>query len=447
MARLINGTSLNSVYYTTYTVDKFLDNGTQAAVYQISSAGKNYALKWYSKTDDKSVKHFTDLIQHGVPKDINSQPDNRFVWPKDLIVSEEGFGYTMDLIEMKKYIKLHRLTYQLYIKEENCITGNVLCDICINIAEAFISLHSSGYCYKDISSNNIVFNINTGEVLIFDVDNVVVSGEVGDIQGTPKFLAPEVVLKKTHPDRESDRLSLAAYFFHLLVGHYPFEGKLRDDYIKDNDVLDDNGFKIIYGTNAVFCFNLNDSRNNINSADYAKVVERWENTIPLKLKEKFIKTFVKGLPFDARSERTTNKEWVALFKEFRQNIIACSCGKEYFPGAIKCTVCHKSLAKSSIKILVREKDKEKQKEMILNNGSIIKGKNISKIISSHAKLAEVLVNPKTGELGIKNLSTLEWYYKDVNDTNLQKVPPSSVVTLKSGRIIAFVRGSVQVTVI
>jgi hypothetical protein len=263
-------------------------------------------------------------------------------------------------------------------------------------------------------------------------------------------MAPEVVLGKTHPDSQSDRLSLAAYFFHLLVGHYPFEGKLRDDYVGSKGVLDDNGFKEINGTNAVFCFDPNNSKNNLNSKDYAKIVERWENTIPLKLKEKFIKTFVKGLPFDARSERTTNKEWVALFKEFKQNIIACSCGKEYFPGALKCTVCHKSLTGSStgssVKILVKEKDVEKQKEVVLNSGSIVKGSNISKIISGHPKLAEVLVNPKTGELGLKNLSTLEWYYKDVNDTNLQKVPPSKVVTLKSGRIIAFVRGSVQVTV-
>jgi hypothetical protein len=59
----------------------------------------------------------------------------------------------------------------------------------------------------------------------------------------------------------------------------------------------------------------------------------------------------------------------------------------------------------------------------------------------------VIVNPKTGELGLKNLSSLEWYYKDVNDTDLQKVPASNIVKLKKGRIIAFVRGEVQITVI
>jgi serine/threonine protein kinase len=429
-----------------YTVDKFLDSGTQAAVYLVSAGGKKYALKWYSKTNDTLVNHFRKLIQNGVPKDQSRQPDKRFVWPQDLIVTEKGFGYTMDLIEMDKYTKLHRLTHFLYIKEENYIKGSALCDICINIAEAFISLHSSGYCYKDISSNNIVFNIKTGDILIFDVDNVVVDGETGEIKGTPKYMAPEVILGKIHPDSQSDRFSLASYFFHLLVGHYPLEGKLRDDYIKVNKVFDDDGFKNVYGTNATFCFNPTNTRNNLNSPDYKKVVERWEGKIPLKLKEKFNKTFIKGLPFEIRAERTTNKEWVSLFREFKQGIVTCSCGRDYFPGAIRCTACQKSLTSSSAKISVQEKGSSKQKEVVLKSGATIKGKQISKIISAESRLAEVLANPKTGELGLKNLSSLKWYYKDPKDPKLMEVPSGNIVTLKRGRTIAFVRGEVQVVV-
>jgi len=447
MARLTNGTSMTSVFNIAYNVDKFLDSGTQGAVYQVSSAGKKSALKWYSTSNDTMIKHIRHLIEKGMPKDQNGQPDKRFVWPQDLIIAQNAFGYTMDFIEMNKYIKLHRLTHQLYIKEDNSIRGKILCDICINIAEAFASLHLSGYCYKDISSNNIIFNIKTGEVLIFDVDNVVVAGEVGEILGTPKYMAPEVILGKTHPDSESDRLSLASYFFHMLVGHYPFEGKLRDDYVKVNHTMDDAGFRDIYGSNALFCFHPGDSRNNLNSKDYVKITERWENTIPAKLKEKFIKAFVKGLPFDSRSERTTNKEWVTLFNEFKQSIIACSCGKEYFPGALKCTKCNKPLKETSLKMLVKEKGEKEQKEVSLKSGAIIKGKTIAKILSNQTKLAEVIVNSKTEELGLKNLSSLEWHYKDANDVNLQKVPASKIVTLKSGRVIAFVRGEVQVTVL
>jgi eukaryotic-like serine/threonine-protein kinase len=447
MARLIKGSSLKSVNFGTYIVDKYLDSGTQAAVYLVSSGGKNLALKWYSGKNAALVRHFLGLMKN-IPKDNNGQADKRFVWPQDIIDSEDGFGYTMDFVETNKYITLHELTYHLYIKEENYIPGGILCDICINIAEAFKTLHSAGYCYKDISSNNIVFNIKTGDVLIFDVDNVVVSGEIGEIQGTPKFMAPEVILGKTHPDSQSDRFSLASYFFHLLVGHYPFEGKLRDDYVEKNGPLGEKAFQAIYGTNPVFCFHPFDTSNNLNSADYIKIVERWENTIPQELKQKFIKTFVKGLPFNMRTERATNSDWVKLFTKFKQNIIICSCGKWYFPGTLKCIKCQKVLttASASAKIYVKEKGANNQRGVTLAAKSIIKGEDISKIISNYAQLAEVVVNPKTGELGLKNLSTLEWYYRDVTDKNLLTVPQSKIVTLKKGRIIAFSRGEVQVTV-
>ena len=447
MARLKKGETLVSTKNNEYTVEKFLDSGTQASVYLVNSGGVNYALKWYSKKNEALILHFTELMDIGVPKNDNGYPDERYVWPQELIVTDNGFGYTMNFIDMSNYIRLHRLTHHLYIKKENYIRGVPLCDICINIAEAFRSLHSTGYCYKDISSNNIAFNIKTGEVLIFDVDNVVISGKPGEIKGTPKYMAPEVILGITHPNSESDRFSLASYYFHMMVGHYPLEGKLRDEYAAaNNNVFDDNGFKEVYGKNATFCFNTNDTRNNIDSADYAEIRDRWQYTIPPKLKEKFEKTFVKGLPDAKKSDRTTNREWAALFKEFKKNIVTCSCGKDYFPDAIRCTICKEALIKNAIKAFVMEKGATSQREVVFKSGSIIPGKSISQYLAGQPQLAEVLTNPKSGSIGLKNLSTLEWFYKDSGDASSQIVPPKSIIALKSGRSIAFIKREVQITV-
>jgi len=448
MSKLVSGTSLKSVFEIQYNVDKFLKSGGQGSIYQVSSNGKIYALKWYSRKNESLANHFKELIQNGAPKSNDGRGDKRFVWPQDLIIDNDGFGYTMDLINMSEYLTLHRMTYSLYILEENKIKMRVLCDICMNIAEAFDNLHSAGYCYKDISPNNIIFNITTGKILIFDIDNVVVSGIGGEIDGTPKFMAPEVILKKTKPDRSTDRFSLASYFFHLLVGHFPFEGKIRDVYVKNNKVMDESGFKYVYGTNAVFCFDPTDKRNNLNSSDYKKVVERWEYTIPPKLKEKFIKTFVTGLPFEKRTLRTTDKEWVKLFKEFKDNIVDCSCDKSYFPGVVKCIKCNKTLTSSNIKVRVKEKGVSQEREIIIKCNSKISGKAISNKYLQNCKiLAEVVIHPQTGDKGLKNLSGLEWHYRDFKDKNLKLVPANKIVTLKNGRIIAFIRGEVQITVL
>jgi serine/threonine protein kinase len=448
MAKLNKGSALKSVFSDmTYIVDKFLKAGGQGSVYQVSSGGNVYALKWYSKKDETLKRHFKSLIQRGAPKAQDGSGDKRFVWPQDLIVNENGFGYTMDLIDMPKYHTLHRMTHSLYIRQDDKIKMRVLCDICINIAEAFDNLHRDGYCYKDISPNNIIFNISNGEVLIFDIDNVVVNGVEGEIDGTPKFMAPEVILKKTKPNTATDRFSLAAYFFHLLVGHYPFEGKIRDDYVKNHGVMDEAGFKEVYGLNAVFCFNTSDKRNNLNSNDYQRVVERWNYTIPLKLKEKFAKTFVTGLPFAKRTERTTDREWVKLFKEFRDNIVTCCCKKDYFPGAVKCLKCNKPLTPLTVKVRVKEKGVPNEREITLKCNLTINGKLISKRLSNYKKFAEVIVNPTTGEVGLRNLSELDWHYKDFNDKNLKAVPNKKIVSLKKGRTIAFIRGEVQIVVL
>ena len=469
MSKLKKGDILKSIYDITYNVDRFLAAGGQGSVYKVSQGSKTYALKWYTTRTIEKIMRFKKLLNSS-PKLANKTDDKRFVWPQDLIDTNDGFGYIMSLIDMKKYLTLHKLTYLMYINNENKVSKKVLCDICINLAEAFKNLHDGGKCYKDISPNNIIFDINSGEVLIFDVDNVVTSGEKGDVKGTPKFMAPEVVAGTKDPDKDTDKFSLASYFFHLLVGHYPFEGKLRDEYKKKHGVIDENGFNYLYGSNAVFCFNPKDKSNSLEGdADYQPIVDRWNYSVPQKLKDRFLKTFVDGLPVNLRSERTTDGAWIKLFNEFKQNIVKCQCKKEYFPGAIKCLDCGKMLplssqqttptntkqpqtpalpsGNSSIKISIKERAVPNNVEYVVKNKTIINGKSIAKCLSQFSNFAEVVTNPKTGALGLKNLSVLTWYYKDPSDTELKEVSNKAIVGLRKGRVIAFIKREVQITVL
>lgn len=458
MARIPAGTLLVSALNVKYKVEKFLKAGSQGAVYKVSDSNKTYALKWYTKGNQELENHFRFLIQKGIPKKPDSKPDMRFVWPQDLIKDGDSFGYIMDFVDHSKYVTLFRALnkpgYYPNIKS--------LSKICINLAEAFDNLHKMGFCYKDISHNNVLFDKDTGVVLIVDNDNVVINGQQGTILGTPKFMAPEVVIGKSGPNRETDKFSLAAYFFYLIVGHNPFEGKLRDDYaLKNNGVIDDTGFKEIFGTKAVFCFDPTDKRNALTSSEYGDIVKRWENIVPDRLKDKFMKTFVTGLPLDKATERTTDKEWALLFNKIGLQPIKCDCGEEYFNGAKRCIKCGRVLSKDTyhmhsvnsnrintkvIKISVMEKGASQKKEYDIRENTVINGNEIGLSLQQYFQLAQVMKNPKTGELGLKNLTTLQWYYKDVNASNLEIVPFGRIVSLKKGRTIAFIRGQIQVTV-
>lgn len=470
MATLSSGLELKSLNGISYKVKKFLASGSQGSVYEVTDGRDHYALKWYKNGSNALKMHFRDLLQRGMPRGKDNRRDTRFIWPEDLVEYGDGFGYIMEFIDMRKYNTL----FKIISKDQLYPNHSTLCKICIEMADAFDNLHTAGLCYKDLSHNNILIDNSTGEILIVDVDNVCVSGVAGDIAGTPKFMAPEVVLGKGGPDRESDRFSLAAIYFYLLLGHNPLEGKLRDDYVKKNGTLDQESFKYIYGTNATFCFNEQDKRNCLQDNEYKYIVKRWESIIPEKMKKKFEKTFVTALSFDKRGARTTDKEWILLFTEMQNNIKRCSCGKEYFSGASKCYHCSNVFDTSAVKaptpspasapapapapvtnpgsmagvsLAVRDISAQGINTVVLTEGSSVSGAEIGASLASYQVFGQVLKNPKTGELGLRNLSQIDWYYKDPSSPQLETVAPGKIILLKSGRIVAFIKGTIQATVI
>ena len=100
-----------------------------------------------------------------------------------------------------------------------------LCTAAINIIEAFRALHNNGYSYQDINNGNFFINPENGDVLICDNDNVSPFGTNLGIMGKQRWMAPEIVMGKNDPDKNSDRFSLAVVLFRLLFINHPLEGR------------------------------------------------------------------------------------------------------------------------------------------------------------------------------------------------------------------------------
>jgi eukaryotic-like serine/threonine-protein kinase len=77
-----------------YNVEEFLGSGGQGEVYKVSSAGKDWALKWYypHTATDSQRKALEALISKGGPTE-------KFLWPLAMITDKKthGFGYIMPL--------------------------------------------------------------------------------------------------------------------------------------------------------------------------------------------------------------------------------------------------------------------------------------------------------------------------------------------------------------
>jgi eukaryotic-like serine/threonine-protein kinase len=135
-----------------------------------------------------------------------------------------------------------------------------LCKISYHIADSFHDLHLAGYCYRDISLGNLLFDPRSGEVLICDNDNVGIDRySESAILGTPEFMAPEVIRNEKTPSTTTDLHSLAVLLFNLWMWHHPFHG-IKEYQIRSWDIPAKTK---IYGTEPVFVFDPEDDSNRL----------------------------------------------------------------------------------------------------------------------------------------------------------------------------------------
>ena len=316
MASLKTGTKLLSQHGTVYTIIRFIAAGGQGEVYEVEdkkTAGR-YALKWYFKhsATDYQKKLITRLISRGAP-------DHRFLWPLDMIEQKGLFGYIMNLrpLEYKSILDL--------MKRRAEPTFASLCMAGINLADGYQSLHSQGLCYRDISFGNLFFNPKDGDVLICDNDNVTVNKDSeGGTEGTPRFIAPEIIIQKESPSTNTDLYSMAVLLFYMLMLHHPLEGAIEAN-IK---CLDGKAMEKIYGKEPIFIWDPVNSTNRPVPGYQNNAIIFWD-IYPSYIKELFTSAFTVGLKNP--NKRIVENQWKEAIIRLRNSIIYCGyCGSENF---------------------------------------------------------------------------------------------------------------------
>ncbi len=335
---------------TEYVIGPKMGQGGVARVFRARRVtdGKEFAFKEYVPTPERMKihreikKNLQTLIKNPV-LDQNGTPLKSLIHPKEIVEFpvSHGFGYIMELVDTDNYVSLKSLWHP-----ETYPDALLLCKICKNIAHLFTQLHlGTGWCYKDINEGNIYINPKTGDVFVIDLDNISVP-ETKTILGTPGYMAPEVYITNT-PNIRTDQFSMAVYFYRLLVGGFPMEGKKTIDYLKKKNTTVHDAGREIYGKMALFAFDPIDKSNEIRSLKkekdgkkYSNQVELWDN-LPQEIQNCFIKTFSTGLK--KRELRTTDGIWYKTFDTIeKQGLVKCKCGKHNFGSSTeqkKCMFC------------------------------------------------------------------------------------------------------------
>jgi hypothetical protein len=195
-----------------------------------------------------------------------------------------------------------------------------------HLAYSFLRLHADGLCYRDISRGNAFFHPETGEALICDNDNVTIDGSAYcGVQGTPKFMAPEIVRDEARPSAHTDRYSLAVLLFYIFMIAHPLDGAAEAAL----PVLDAEAAMRLYGTDPVFIYDPNNDSNRPVPGIHDNAIVYWQ-LYPGFLQQLFTQSFTIGL-YDPQHGRVVDSQWQRAMVRLRDSIFHCGqCGAENF---------------------------------------------------------------------------------------------------------------------
>lgn len=300
---------------------ELLGSGSQGEVYLVEWRSSKFALKWYYKASAniEQFKQIKTLISM-------ESPDFNFLWPLKLIESPtvDGFGYLMRLRD-KSYLNLsHALSENIDLSFQEILV------ISRGISDCFLSLHSKGLCYRDISFGNIFFDPKTCKVLIADNDNISLENTPAQIFGTPDFMAPEIVRGESEPNITTDLYSLAVLLFYLFFMHHPLYGKR----VMRIHCLDYPARLELCGEQPIFIFDPENKSNQAlnflqdpsglaggNAILFWKIYPDW-------FKDLFLRAFTDGLKY--KKFRVRVSEWKVSITKLLEHLFHCQCEAENF---------------------------------------------------------------------------------------------------------------------
>lgn len=419
---LKEGTILTSECGALYTVKKLLGAGGQGEVYEVESGGKALALKWYYKHTATRVQK--DILDNLIAKGC---PDDSFLWPLDMVFKSYGepFGYIMPL-RPKNYKSIVDM-----MKRRAEPSFYALCRVAFQLTKGYQKLHAMGYSYRDISFGNVFFDPDTGDVLICDNDNVSVNGsEDSSVYGTPRFMAPEIVIGKAKPSRNTDLYSLAVLLFYMFMLNHPLEGKLEAD-IKCMDVYAMNK---LYGTNPVFIFDPDNKTNRPVRGYQDNALIYWD-LYPENLKQLFVQAFTVGL--GSPNRRVTENKWLETLANLMTGIVICPhCGAEVFYDETKdtmgvahiCWGCQQTV-QIPAKMITEKSTVLLTAETKLYAHHILENYDMDTVVGS------VVQNPKNPDLwGIRNETESNWTYIKADGSQVALAPGRSAAITSGAKI-------------
>lgn len=117
-----------------------------------------------------------------------------------------------------------------YVTENRLMTYADMLRILTQIASALDYAHSQGVIHRDVKPSNIMLNTQ-GRAFLTDFGLVreMAIPTLGEIFGSPRYIAPEQAINSAYAGAQSDLYSLGVVIYEMLTGRVPFEAEHPND--------------------------------------------------------------------------------------------------------------------------------------------------------------------------------------------------------------------------
>lgn len=207
----------------TFTLGPRLGQGGQATVYTVKDHPELCAKIYKGLADGQrqSVRHRLDALRR---LDATAS----LVLP-ERVLEVPDVGYIMERVPSDAHPLSHwAVCSSPEVRSFYASTGGLRQRLLVGIelARAFGDLHARGLAYGDLSFDNLLLvGDKRPELRLIDCDNLTLDGvSPSTIQGTPWFIAPEVLAGAELPSQYSDAWSLAVLLYYVLVLAHPWLG-------------------------------------------------------------------------------------------------------------------------------------------------------------------------------------------------------------------------------
>jgi eukaryotic-like serine/threonine-protein kinase len=415
-------------------VGHYLGSGGQGEVYSCKWSDETHALKWYYQASATAAQR---ACLEQLVKEISPSP--HFLWPEDIAFASglTGFGYLMRLRE-PHFRSLNELMHG-----KLDVRAIVLIDASIALAKALRTLHTRGFCYRDINFGNAFIDPKDGQVLICDNDNVTINRTAwSGVNGTIQFMAPEV-LRGHPPSTVSDQHSLSVLLFHMLFMGHPLMGRK----MLSIRCWDGTAQHKLFAQEPVFIFDPHDESNAATSmaedpsGESGGTASLYWNIYPNSLRQTLIKAFTVGLK--EPSARPTELEWLGTLSKLRDCMFRCRCGAgNYHDPAISNNVLQSPPACWSCGNVptLPMRIRIDRKIVMLNSDTQLYPHHIAGAGADYdysQSLAAVIRHPTVRDRwGLRNTGKDKWVAQLAGGA-VKDVPPGSSVPLMDGTRIFF----------